>query len=87
MAKRPISWNDAGQLLNPVEANITFEMFDLFAKQRPTEAVAHISTIEKKHRQAYFTHYAYGRKLAGRTMEEIDIELRAVFGSPELALK
>lgn len=87
LAKRPITWNENGELLNPVEANITFEMFDLFARYRPGEAAQFIKTIDKKHRAGYFTHYAYGRKLAGRTMEEIDQELRNVFGSPELALK
>lgn len=87
LAKRPITWNDAGELINPVEANITFEMFDIFARVRPDEALQFIKNIDKKQRTAYFTHYAYGRKLAGKTMEEIDLELREVFGSPDLALK
>ncbi len=87
LAKRPITWNENGKLANPVEANITFEMFDIFARFRPSDAAEFISTIDKKHRSGYFTRYAYGRKLAGKTMDEIDQELRAVFGSPDLALK
>ncbi len=87
MAKRPIVWNGSNEIQNPVEANITFEMFDIFSCYRPEKAAQFITTVDKKYRQGYFTHYAYGRKLAGKTMDEIDNELRTVFGSPELALK
>jgi hypothetical protein len=87
LAKRPVSWNDHGELQNPVEANITFEMFDIFAKLRPMEASNFIVSIDKKHRAAYFTRYAYGRKLAGKNLDDIDTELKLVFGSVELALR
>lgn len=86
LATRPVTWDQSGELVNPLEANITFEMFDLFARFRPEQAAQFIMGIEKQHRVAYFTHYAYGRKLAGKTLEDIDQELKKVFGSPELAL-
>ena len=87
LALRPVSWNPNGELINPIEANISFEMFDIYSQYQPAAAMAFIGTIDKKYRPAYFTRYAYGRKLAGKTLEEIDQELKNVFGSPELALK
>ncbi|MDQ3232215.1 MAG: hypothetical protein M3Q07_10375 [Pseudobdellovibrionaceae bacterium] len=87
LALRPVSWTPEGQLVNAVEANITLEAFDIYSQYHPIQALGHIQTIDKKYRPAFFTRYAYGRKLAGRTMEDIDLELKNVFGSPELALK
>lgn len=87
LATRDVTWNSQNNLENPLQAAITFEAFDLYAKYHPDRALELITKVRKQWRTAYFTHYAYGRRLVGKTMNDIDQELRNVFGSPELATK
>ncbi len=87
LALTSIVWNQAGKLVDPIRATLAFEMFDIYSQYHPEAALHFIATIQKQHRSAYFTHYAYGRRLAGESLEAIDQEIRAVFLSPELALK
>lgn len=84
-ATRPIAWDQSGQLLDPLAALVTLEAFDLYARDNPTAARGYIKSIAPAHRAAYFTHFAYGRRLAGRTMQDIDRELRFAFKSPAAA--
>jgi hypothetical protein len=86
LALRPVEWNNEGQIKDALQAVVTFEAFDLYARRFPKKSLDFIKTIDHVNRPAYFTHYAYGRKLAGISMESIDQELRLEFGSPELAI-
>ncbi len=83
LATRPVRWNDEGKMINGLEATITFEAFDLYARAKPSEALRYIDSIAPRYQPAYLTHFAYGRRLAGVSTEAIDHELRLVF--PHLA--
>lgn len=86
LATRPVHWQESGKLADGIEAQISFELFVLYARDYPERALRFIQDILPPYRPAYFAQYAQGRRLAGQELDTIDTELREAFGSPQLAL-
>lgn len=83
LATRKIEWLSDGKLKDPIQANVTFECFDIFSKHQPEDALSHLQKVDRGYAQGYVLRYMYGRRLAGKSDQEILTELEQKFG-PEL---
>lgn len=81
LATRPIEWDEYGNLKDSAAANVTFEAFDLLAKNYPEIARNHMEKIPKENLQGYVMRYIYGRNLKGLDEEKIKSEISYIIAS------